>query len=166
MGSGSVDGVAKLFNLQAGKTVGTFACGGGGSSSQQKVADDGAAAAADAMDEDEAASNTGVESIVFPKGEQSIFITGCLDGVVNVWDIPSQVSEIVFLVSNTILDLVSIGVPAGLLRGQRRGEDACPQRFRLPAAGGDAGRGGEGHRRQAGEGGGRLLGARTAHSGF
>ena len=88
LASGSVDGVAKLFNVQAGKTVGTFACGG----PKKARAADGADGAAAAMnEEEEEVGKSAVESIVFPKGEQNIFITGCLDGVVNVWDVPTQV---------------------------------------------------------------------------
>jgi WD40 repeat protein len=70
LASGGVDGTAKLFNTQSGKSIGTFACG---------------------MKQDDGESKSTVESMVFTRSEQNFLVTGSLDGLVSVWDLSTQV---------------------------------------------------------------------------
>ncbi len=84
--SGGVDGVARLFNLQASKGIGAFVCGGGRGA--ERIAEgngDGG------EDEEEVSSKSTVESVLF--SEQNVLVTGSLEGVVNVWDISTQVKR-------------------------------------------------------------------------
>lgn len=73
--SGGVDGVAKLFSTQSGKTVANFDCG-----------------STIENEEGDITSNTAVEAMVFSQNEQNLLVTGTLDGVIHVWDISLQVS--------------------------------------------------------------------------
>jgi len=70
--SGSMDGTAKLWNSSNGKNVGTFLCGA----------------------KEEENSSSSVECVTFPPDKTTTYcVTGALDGVVTVWDIPTQISR-------------------------------------------------------------------------
>jgi len=70
--TGSMDGSVKLWNSTTGKCVGTLLCG-------SKVEEN---------------SPSSVECCVFPKDKSStLCVTGSLDGVVSVWDTPTQISR-------------------------------------------------------------------------
>eukprot|EP00095_Tigriopus_kingsejongensis_P003273 maker-scaffold675_size187964-snap-gene-0.28 protein:Tk03273 transcript:maker-scaffold675_size187964-snap-gene-0.28-mRNA-1 annotation:"hypothetical protein DAPPUDRAFT_187565" len=84
IGSGGVDGTAKLFNIQSGKNIGTFKCG--------------------SKDEDseEVDSKSTVEATLFSKPEMNLLITGTLEGTINIWDLASHVSRQAFSVGTGI----------------------------------------------------------------
>lgn len=72
MATASMDGTTKLWNSTTGKCVGTLLSG----------------------DRPEENSANSVECCVFPQDKSSNFlITGSLDGVVSVWDTPTQISR-------------------------------------------------------------------------
>ena len=71
--SGGSDGMAKLHNVGSGKTLASFVCGGG------------------AKEEEEEQKGQSVEAVLFTKSEQNFLVTGSLDGVINVWDLATQV---------------------------------------------------------------------------
>ena len=90
--SGGVDGKSKLFHVQSGKTIGTFTCISGKSS--------GASAASTSAEtpdvegdptEQGVDSNSTVEAVIFTKPETNYLITGSLEGVLNIWDLSTQV---------------------------------------------------------------------------
>lgn len=84
VGTGGADGLAKLYNLQSSKVVGTFVCGETKSEGEEEEGDRAAA----------------VESLLFSRGGandrsgQNLLVTGTLNGAVNIWDISTQVCYI------------------------------------------------------------------------
>ncbi len=81
--SGGVDGVAKLYSLQSSKVVGCFQCGAE-SGEGSKGEEDG--------DDDQVSSKATVESVLFGSAkDQSVLVTGSLEGIVNIWDMSTQV---------------------------------------------------------------------------
>lgn len=78
--SGGSDGMAKLFNIQSGKNVASFAHGKAASASSSDA------------DPDEVGKST-VEAVLLSPPDQNILITGTLEGTVSIWDIASQVSR-------------------------------------------------------------------------
>lgn len=89
IGTGGVDGSAKLFNTQSGKNIGTFMCG---TRSSER----------DGGDDEDVDSKSTVESILFSKPEMNLMLTGTLEGTVNIWDLASQVSRQAFSVGTGI----------------------------------------------------------------
>jgi len=70
--SGSMDGTAKLWNPSTGKNVATLLCGA----------------------KEEENSSSSVECAIFPSDKTTTYcVTGTLDGVVTVWDTPTQISR-------------------------------------------------------------------------
>eukprot|EP00088_Acartia_fossae_P049652 TRINITY_DN5484_c0_g1_i7.p1 TRINITY_DN5484_c0_g1~~TRINITY_DN5484_c0_g1_i7.p1 ORF type:complete len:423 (-),score=84.07 TRINITY_DN5484_c0_g1_i7:84-1352(-) len=70
--SGSMDGTAKLWNSTSGKVVGTLLCGA----------------------REEENSSSSVECAIFPRDKSTTYcVTGTLDGIVTVWDTPTQISR-------------------------------------------------------------------------
>jgi len=70
--TGSMDGTAKIWNSTSGKNVGTLLCGV----------------------KEEENSTSSVECVVFPKDKATTYCaTGTLDGIVTVWDTPTQISR-------------------------------------------------------------------------
>lgn len=89
LASGGVDGVARVFSLHSSKTVGTYVCGRNGGGEK-----DGGGG----EDDESAVSRSTVEAVLFsPRGsEQNLLVTGSLEGVVNVWDMSTQVGRRAF----------------------------------------------------------------------
>ena len=80
--SGGVDGAARIYSLQSSKGIAAFACGGSATEEQSSSAEE----------EEEVSSRSTVETVLFGKSqEQNILVTGSLEGIVNVWDVSTQV---------------------------------------------------------------------------
>jgi len=83
--SGSMDGTAKLWNPSTGKIVATLLCGS----------------------KEEENSSSSVECAIFPKEKTTTYcVTGTLDGVVTVWDTPTQISRHACKVGEGVTKLV------------------------------------------------------------
>lgn len=90
--SGGVDGKSKLFHVQSGKTIGTFSCGGSGSGAVKDAGSNDNPDVEGDPTEQGVDSNSTVESVIFTKPETNYLITGSLEGVLNVWDLSTQVA--------------------------------------------------------------------------
>lgn len=88
LATGGADGLAKIFNVQSGKNIGTFvhgkrdASGGAGEAGQSSESESGVR------------GESTVEALLFSSTEQNLLLTGTLEGNVTVWDVSSHVKRV------------------------------------------------------------------------
>ena len=78
LASGGVNGIAKMYNTQTSKPIGTLVC---------------AASNSRETEESDMPNKTTVEAVLFSNLDQNTIITGTLSGIVTIWDVSTQVSR-------------------------------------------------------------------------